>query len=132
MLAPAPAPACTRTSFFAASLLTVSGVAATRVSPARVSAGTPILIRSSPKGSGEILPRHAEDGTLGELEGAVHHKGERGGRQRTREQHRVVVQGESLHDACPEAAGADEGGDGRGADIDHRGGLDAGHDGRRR
>jgi hypothetical protein len=45
MLEAAPAPAWTRTSFFAASFFTVSGVAATRVSPARISAGTPILMR---------------------------------------------------------------------------------------
>src|SRR5688500_14089555 len=121
MLAFAPAPACTRTSFLAASFLTVSGVAATRVSPARVSAGTPTLIRSSPKGSGEILPRRARDGTLGQLERAVHREGERRGGERAGEEHGVVVQGESLHDALAEAAGADESGNGRGADVDHRG-----------
>src|SRR3954470_23342460 len=39
-----PAPACTMTSCCFASFLTVSGVAATRVSPGRVSAGMPIFM----------------------------------------------------------------------------------------
>jgi hypothetical protein len=43
-----PAPACTMTWCFAAtSFFTVSGVAATRVSPSRVSAGMPILMPTS-------------------------------------------------------------------------------------
>ncbi len=50
-LAASPAPDCTSTWWPAAtSFLTVSGVAATRASPARVSAGTPILIVVSPEG----------------------------------------------------------------------------------
>src|SRR5882672_8346768 len=45
MLAPAPAPDWTRTECLpTTSFLTVSGVAATRVSPARVSAGMPIFM----------------------------------------------------------------------------------------
>src|SRR5882672_623490 len=49
MLAPAPAPDWTSTvCLAAASFLTVSGVAATRVSPGRVSAGTPICMNAFP------------------------------------------------------------------------------------
>ena len=48
MFAPAPAPDWTVTEWnvAAASFLTVSGVAATRVSPGRISVGIPIRIRS--------------------------------------------------------------------------------------
>src|SRR4029077_1518180 len=49
MLAPAPAPDWTTTACLAAtSFLIVSGVAATRVSPGRVSAGTPICMNLFP------------------------------------------------------------------------------------
>src|SRR5438445_2122315 len=129
MLDPAPAPAWMRTSFFAASRFTVSGVAATRVSPARTSAGTPIFMNASPWGWGGILPRRACDGTLGELECRMYGKSERRRRQRTGEEHSVVVQRQALRDALAEPAGADEGGDGRGTDVDHRRGLDPRHDG---
>ena len=48
MLAPAPAPVCTDTLCpVASSFFTVSGVAATRVSPAHVSAGMPIRMNFS-------------------------------------------------------------------------------------
>jgi len=78
---------------------------------------------------GEILPRPAREATLGELECRMHCKSERRRRQRTGEEHGVVVQRQALRDALAEPAGADEGGDGRGADVDHRRGLDARHDG---
>src|SRR3970282_1748162 len=88
MLAAMPAPACTRTSFFAASFLTVSGVAATRVSPGRVSAGTPILMDCvlSLSAEPEILlafpaaARHPGETPLAELESALHEECQDGGR----------------------------------------------------
>src|SRR5882724_2462357 len=96
MLEAAPAPACTRSSFLPASFLSVSGVAATRVSPARVSAGTPILMKDAsvelrrgfyrgPRPARTALPRlactrHPAEAALAELERALHHQRERGGR----------------------------------------------------
>src|SRR5439155_20632369 len=78
---------------------------------------------------GEILPRPAREATLDELECRMHCKSERRRRQRAGEQHGVVVQRQALRDALAEPAGAEEGGDSRGAYVAHRRGLDARHDG---
>src|SRR5512146_119178 len=121
MLEPLPAPDCTRTSFFAASFLTVSGVAATRVSPPRVSAGTPILMAwVSLVCLASILARARGKRPLDQLKHGMRDKCEARGGQRAGEQHHVVVQGQPLDDSLAEATGADERGDCRGADIYHR------------
>src|SRR5260221_703420 len=65
---------------------------------------------------------------LPELERALHDQSQRRGGDRPGEQRHVVVQRESRGDALAIAARADEGRDGRGADVDHRRGLDARQD----
>src|ERR1700682_1640889 len=131
MLEAAPAPDWTRTSFFAASFLTVSGVAATRVSPARTSAGTPILMRDISWIEARILHATADEGALRQLEQSVHRQGERRRGERAGEQGNAVVEREPLRDALAEASCADEGGDGRGSHADNCGSLDSREEGRK-
>src|SRR5688500_114284 len=113
MLAATPAPACTRTSFFAARFLTVSGVAATPVWLGRVSAATPMLMdcglpRSADPETLLALPaaaRHPGETPPAELEGALHEERQDRGRDGACEQGDMVVQRPAGGDALAVAAG---------------------------
>jgi len=86
-------------------------------------------MNASPGKVGEILPRPAREATLGELECRMHCKSERRRRQRTARSTVWSFSARPCAMRSPNPAGADEGGDGRGADVDHRRGLNARHDG---
>src|SRR5205807_8520413 len=82
--------------------------------------------------SRSATPSRGHEPALADAEPAFDEQRERRGGDRTREQHGVVVQREPGDDALAVAAGADERGDGGGADIDHGRGLDARQYGRGR
>src|SRR4051812_49828723 len=111
MLEARPAPAWTRTSFFAASFLTVSGVAATRVTLARISAGTPILMKDAPGIEARILPWTPDERALGQLEQPMHRQRQRRRRQGAGKQHHAVIERQTLRDPLAEPPCANEGGD---------------------
>ena len=69
---------------------------------------------------------------LGEIEADLDDQRQHRGRHRAGEHDGAVVDREPGDDALAEAAGADERGHRRRADVDHRRGLDAGEDHRRR
>src|SRR5579859_2087003 len=137
--AASPAPDCTATRKPSLiSFSTTSGTLATRFSPTAVSRGTPINwgidwggILACRPGSflTSVNPGQPAEAPLDEFEGALHQERERRGRNRACEQRHVVIQREAGGDALAVAARADERGDGRRADVDHRGSLDAGKDG---
>src|SRR5882724_1028919 len=125
-LAASPAPDCTATRKPSLiSFSTTSGTVATRFSPAAVSRGTAI---SWGIDWGRILACRPREAFLGELERGLHDQGERGGRDGAGEQRHVVVQRKPCGDPLAVTTSADEGCDGRGADVDHRRGLDARQD----
>src|SRR3954471_14364052 len=132
--AASPAPDCSATRKPSLiSFWTTSGTVATRFSPSAVSRGTAISCDMYlPCSKGAILagarPRHPPEAPLAEFERALHQKRQRRGRNRAGEQCHVVVQREAARDALAVSARADESGDGRGADVDHRRGLDARED----
>src|SRR5712692_2879404 len=73
-----------------------------------------------------LRPRHPAELPLAELEHALDQQGECRRWYGSREQGHVVVQRKTRSDALAVAARADEGRDGRGADVDDRRGLDTG------
>ena len=76
--------------------------------------------------------RLAPQAALDQFEHALREQCQHRRRQRAGEQRGVVVERQPGGDAFAVAAGADEGGDGRGADRDHGRRLDAGHHHRHR
>src|SRR5919197_920166 len=145
MIAASPAPDCTATrkpSF--ASRSTTSGTVATRFSPGAVSRGTPIRCgmrallnageareaKSYDKRQSARAARasHRSETSLVNFKRALNDQRQGGRRNCAGEQRHVVVEREPGCDALAVAARADERGDGGGADVDHRGGLDARED----